>query len=79
MADPAQRDLRSPAMRQLVEQITAQQRRLAWNDSKLCEFATQVLAPRDPYRRLKVSSTEFLGRLRVPHLTVLRDALTSAR
>ena len=78
MADSVQKDYRSAAMRQLFEQIVAEQKRLGWSDARLCEFATQTLGPRDPYKKLKITAVDFIGRLRVPQLTELAKAITAA-
>ncbi len=78
-AAAAQKQLISPAMKELFAQIQEQQKRLAWSDAKLCEFATQTLGLLDPYKKLKVASVAFLQRLRVGPLGVLLSALRTAR
>lgn len=77
-APAAPKQLVSPAMKSLYEQVVAEQRRLGWNDAKLCEFATATLGPSDPYKRLKITTLEFLQRLRVPLLERLLAALRGA-
>jgi hypothetical protein len=75
----ASKDLRNPAMKSLYAQVVSQQKRLGWSDAKLCEFATQTLGPTDPYGRLKVTTVEFLSRLRPTLLAKLVEALEKAR
>jgi hypothetical protein len=82
MADPAPtstKDLRNPRMKDLFARTIEQQKRLGWSDAKLCEFATQTLGPTDPYGRLKVTTVEFLSRLRPTLLEQLVAALEKAR
>ena len=78
MPEPAAPDLRSPAMKALFLKVQEQQRRLGWNDAKLCEFATATLQPLDPYRKFKATAVDFLGRLRVGQLEPLLKALEKA-
>jgi len=73
------KQLISPEMKQLYAQIQEQQKRLGWNDAKLCEFATQLLGPADPYKKLKIGTVAFLQRLRVGLLQPLLAALKKAR
>ncbi len=75
----ANKELRSAEMKQLFVQIQDQQRRLGWNDAKLCEFATQTLVALDPYKKLKITTVDFLGRLRVVQLQALHKAISAAR
>jgi hypothetical protein len=73
------KQLISPEMKQLYAQIQEQQKRLGWSDAKLCEFATQLLGPADPYKKLKIGTIEFLQRLRVGLLEPLLAAVKKAR
>jgi hypothetical protein len=73
------KQLISPAMKELYAQVQEQQKRLGWNDAKLCEFATQLLGPADPYKKLKIGTIEFLQRLRVGLLEPLLEALKKSR
>lgn len=75
--DPT-KDLRTPVMKELFVKAQAQQRRLGWNDAKLCEFATTTLAAADPYHRFKATSVEFLSRLKPGPLGKLVAALEKA-
>jgi hypothetical protein len=79
MPDPAAEDLRSPAMKELFARVQEQQRRLQWNDAKLCEFATETLKPLDPYRKFKATTLEFVSRLRIGQLKPLLKALETAK
>lgn len=73
------KELISPAMKALFAEVAAEQKRLAWSDAKLCEFATATLGPADPYKKLKITTVEFLRRLRVGRLHLLLGALRAAR
>ncbi len=73
------KELISPEMRQLAVLIEDQQKRLGWDEPKLCAFATQLLGPTDPYKKLKITSLSFIRRLRVPRLTLLLAELSKAR
>ena len=83
MPDPAPpaaaKELRNPAMKALFAEIVGHQKRLGWSDAKLCEFATQTLGPTDPYGRLKVTTVEFLSRVRPTLLAKLAEALAKTR
>ena len=74
----APRDFVSLAMKQLFVLIQDQQKRLGWSETKLSEFANQVLGPTDPYKKLKITTTSFISRLRVPLLQTLLAALQKA-
>ncbi len=78
-AAPAPKELISPAMKELFAAIVEQQKRLGWTDAKLCEFATATLGPADPYKKLKITTIEFLRRLRVGRMQLLLTALRAAR
>jgi hypothetical protein len=69
------KDLRNPLMKELFAKVQAQQRRLNWNDAKLCDFATTTLAAADPYHRFKATAVEFLGRLKPGPLQKLLAAM----
>jgi ABC-type transporter MlaC component len=73
------KELISPAMKHLFAQVQEQQKRLQWDDAKLCAFATQVLGPADPYKKLKIGTVDFLRRLRVGRLELLLGALSKER
>lgn len=75
----APKELISPEMKALFAEVAAEQQRLAWSDAKLCEFATATLGPADPYKKLKITTVEFLRRLRVGRLHLLLGALRAAR
>src|SRR6185295_7836187 len=77
-ADPANKDLRSTAMKELFARVVEQQRRLGFSDARLCEFATETLKPLDPYRKFKATSVDFLSRLRVLQMKQLLKALEKA-
>jgi hypothetical protein len=76
MAETAAKDLSNPLMKELGAKIEAEQKRLGFSDAKLCEFATETLKPRDPYRKLTITSAAFLMRLRPTVLETLLAALT---
>lgn len=78
-APAAPKQLISPAMTALFASLVEQQKRLGWNDAKLCEFATQTLGPLDPYKKLKITTIAFIRRLRVTRLSALLAALQKAR
>lgn len=73
------KELISPEMKQLFVLIQDQQKRLGWDEAKLCVFATQALGPTDPYKKLKITTEAFIRRLRVPQLQTLLAALQKAR
>jgi len=79
MADPVTKDLRSAAMKELFARVQEQQRRLAFSDAKLCDFATETLKALDPYHRFKATTVDFLSRLRVLQLQQLLKALEKVR
>jgi len=73
------KDPRDPAMREHFARVQSEQRRLGWDDAKLCEFATKALATSDPYGRLKVTTIDFASRLRPTLLKSLAAALAKER
>ncbi|MBM4015151.1 MAG: hypothetical protein FJ293_09350 [Planctomycetes bacterium] len=73
------KELISPAMKQLAILIEDEQKRLGWDEAKLCAFATQLLGAADPYKKLKITTFSFIRRLRVPRLEALLAALRKAR
>jgi hypothetical protein len=75
----APKELRNPKMKALFASVQEQQKRLGWSDAKLCEFATQTLGPLEPYKRLKVTTVEFLARLKPLWLEALVAAMGKAR
>jgi hypothetical protein len=87
MAEPAKpaapaaapADVRSPEMKQRFQKILVEQKRLGWSDAQLCEFATKTVGPTDPYGRLKVTTVEFLSRLRPELLNQTLAALEKQR
>ena len=78
-AAAAPADVRSPEMKQLFQKIQAEQKRLGWSDAQLAEFANKTVGPTDPYGRLKVTTVEFLSRIRPNLLAKLVEALAKAR
>jgi hypothetical protein len=73
------KDLISPEMKQLAVLVEDQQKRLGWDEAKLCAFATALLGPTDPYKKLKITTLSFIRRLRVPRLKALLAALQRER
>ena len=75
---PPPRDMRTEVIKGLFAQIQAEQRRLGWSDAKLVEFANATLGPLDAYKRLKVTTLEFLSRIRPTLLETLLAAMKKA-
>lgn len=73
------KDFRSDEMRRLFARIQGEQKRLGWSDAKLAEFANQVLAPTDPYKKVQITTVDLISRLRARFLTILLEALAKAR
>jgi len=72
------RDMRTEVIKGLFAQVQAEQRRLGWSDAKLVEFANATLGPLDAYKRLKVTTLEFLSRIRPTLLETLLAAMKKA-
>ncbi len=51
------------AAKAFFERVQARQKHLSWSDEQLVKFANDKLAPLDPYKRLKITTLDFLSRL----------------
>ena len=78
-APAAPAEVRSPEMKQLFQKIQGEQKRLGWSDAQLVEFANKIAGPTDPYGRLKITTVEFLSRLRPELLRKVAETLAKQR